>query len=491
MPWIVMAVLACTGLGHADTRLEPIEAQLQQVDVLRVVHRPSQAGIQGSTHKAQASRGGCPSELFAHTDSNFGPGEYVLQAGFEEGESAGISFTLPAAAFPVRLDVAEILFATSAAIVSTTTEWSILVYSGTPASGSLVAEYSSDGVLLPHLEMPPGTTGTIIQFSIAPDDPQQIFIDDDGTQTVTVAFRIDSHHTPGNPCISAPPSNQNAFPSTDVSGLDVPAGNWLDLVPGAFCICGEGWLNFQQLPSICRPSGDWVMRASVTPFDCGAALGACCKLDGSCIDATAAQCATIDGTYQGDGSICDVDLCPEPTGACCVQSTQTCVDSEEATCEAFGGTWLVGQLCDEINCFPVGACCLLDGTCVPDATPESCAAFEGLFQGDGTSCATVECPEPEGWCCTDSGDCFNLTEATCNAFGGAWGGGGSTCDDADACNPVDDCEGDLNQDGSVNVDDILEVLSSYGQSNGQGDVDGDGDCDVNDVLAIINSWGDC
>ena len=43
----------------------------------------------------------------------------------------------------------------------------------------------------------------------------------------------------------------------------------------------------------------------------------------------------------------------------------------------------------------------------------------------------------------------------------------------------------------VEVDDVLEVLSNYGSSNGEGDVDGDGVSDVNDVLAVINGWGPC
>ncbi|MEE2906968.1 MAG: hypothetical protein VX527_03955, partial [Planctomycetota bacterium] len=72
-----------------------------------------------------------------------------------------------------------------------------------------------------------------------------------------------------------------------------------------------------------------------------------------------------------------------------------------------------------------------------------------------------------------------------------WGGAGSTCDDSDACDPEKDCLGDTNDDGVVNVDDILQVLANYGGSGSGGDVDGDGDIDVDDILAVINGWGDC
>ena len=68
---------------------------------------------------------------------------------------------------------------------------------------------------------------------------------------------------------------------------------------------------------------------------------------------------------------------------------------------------------------------------------------------------------------------------------------GTTCSDVDACDETDPCPADLDGDGVVEVDDVLEVLSNYGSSNGEGDVDGDGVSDVNDVLAVINGWGPC
>lgn len=491
----LLSIMTVSALGlnlaAAEARLNPIDSRLDHIDVMSIELRPSDQDMPIIVNHSSIDRG-CPPEVMAHTDSDFGTGEYTVQAGFEQGESAGVSFVLPAQAFPLTFDSAQILFATFNATVQTTTEWSVLVYSGTPGSGSLVAQYSSDGQILPHLIMPPGTSGTIIQFSIASDDPEQIFIPDDGSQTFTVAFRIDSHHSPGNPCLSPPAESQNAFPTTDISGLQSPAGNWLDLVPGAFCICGSDWASFQQLPSICTPSGDWVMNATVTPFNCGAAEGACCKPDGTCLETTEPLCDSLSGFFQGDQTTCAEVSCPDPQGACCVPSTEACVDGvTEEQCTAFNGIFLIGNSCGDVICFPKGACCTLEGSCVPEVSPEACAAFEGTFQGDGTSCDSVECPAPQGWCCPDTSDCFEFDEETCLLFGGTWGGAGSTCSDSDVCDPSDPCPGDLDNDGVVEVDDILEVLSNYGSTGGDGDADGDGDSDVDDILKIINGWGPC
>jgi len=60
---------------------------------------------------------------------------------------------------------------------------------------------------------------------------------------------------------------------------------------------------------------------------------------------------------------------------------------------------------------------------------------------------------------------------------------------------VPDCQGtgcpeDLTGDGVVNVDDVLEVVGSFGSSSG--DVTGDGICNVDDILAVVAAFGgDC
>jgi len=53
-----------------------------------------------------------------------------------------------------------------------------------------------------------------------------------------------------------------------------------------------------------------------------------------------------------------------------------------------------------------------------------------------------------------------------------------------------DCVGDIDDDGTVGVDDLLGVLENWG-SDGAGDVDDSGTVDVDDLLLLIASWGAC
>jgi len=500
---IAAAVLAVPSLAFAQegTRA-PIGETLTDVTIQRIILRPSLLKKQAPGQPIDPAavevismpaptRGECPQETWTHTDSDWGPGEYILQMGMVSGETAAASYMLSADKFPLRLDMFEAMFATSNAIGQTTTEWTVRVYQGTPGSGSLVAEFSSDDVILPHLVMPPGTTGTILQFFVDPQDPDQIYIDDDGSQTFSVGIRIDQHNEPGTPCIQAPNPNNNAFLCTDTSGLGAPSGNWIDLVTGTFCLCGEGWLNFQSLPSFCRPSGDWVIRASVTPQGCAPAIGACCRGNGTCSDGfTEEDCNTIGGTYQGDLVECGDITCPPPTGACCVESTGECIEVDAELCNLGGGLFYGTESCSDFICFPEGACCLPDGSCVDAVTPELCDLGGGTFQGDSTNCASAGCPQPVGACCLATGNCAEIEESTCLSFGALWLGMGTTCEPG-ACED-EPCDGDVNGDTMVTVDDLLLVIGQWGCTGVcTADVNNDGIVNVEDLLVVIGGWGDC
>ncbi len=479
-----LATTAALGFDAALTNVQ----RLDHIDVMRIVLSPS-TGSSGVV----MLRGACPQEEATHTDSDFGPGQYVVQAGFAQSEAAAASWTLQPDRFPLRFDSAEILFATSNATQSTTTQWGVEIWQGTPTNGVKLASFESDDLVLPHLTMPPGTSGTIIQFLIDPDDPDQIYIDDNGTHAYSVAFRVIAHNEPGNPCISSPPTSSNAFPTTDISGLDSPSGNWIDMVTGPFCVCGEGWNTFQQIPGICTPSGDWVLRSYYTPYGCSPGQGACCLADGSCEINSEDACLLQGGAYEGDDTDCASTECPQPQGACCVESSGNCIDSEADVCVAFGGQWHFGESCDTFICFPEGACCLPDGSCLDLQTPESCATANGLFRGDGTQCGSEDCPAPIGWCCAADGvTCFDLEEVDCGGFGGTWGGAGTSCDAPDACDSGSPCAADVDASGDVGVDDVLAVLSDWGETGvSPADVNGDGVVSVDDLLMVIGAWGPC
>jgi hypothetical protein len=242
----------------------------------------------------------CTPQIFTHTNFDFVGGSFVTQAGFQESEIAAASYVLPADAFPVRVDVLEMVFAQNNATVTTTTQWSTLVWRGVPSTGTLLATFTSGSVGIPHLVLPPGTIGAILRVSIDPGAP--LVVTDDGSHTFSIGYRIDDHNDePADPCTGTPPSNSNAFPTTDVSGVQNPTGNWLFGVNcGVFsCPANGGWARFSQLPQFCRPSGDWVLRATVrTGFAANEVPNLTCSdgLDNDC-----------DGRMDCDDSDCDTD----------------------------------------------------------------------------------------------------------------------------------------------------------------------------------------
>ncbi|MBT4584874.1 MAG: VCBS repeat-containing protein [Phycisphaerae bacterium] len=70
-------------------------------------------------------------------------------------------------------------------------------------------------------------------------------------------------------------------------------------------------------------------------------------------------------------------------------------------------------------------------------------------------------------------------------------GGGSVIIDGPSVGCVESCFTDLNSDGIVNVEDLLFVLSDWGQDCGPADLNLDEVVDVVDLLAIIGDWGVC
>src|SRR5690606_41143159 len=90
-----------------------------------------------------------------YTDVNFGNlggQSLIAQAGFANNEMAAATYVLTAADFPLKINTAEMVFAGNTS-VPTTVHWSVLFWSGTPDQGPPQYMYSSDGELLPHLEI--------------------------------------------------------------------------------------------------------------------------------------------------------------------------------------------------------------------------------------------------------------------------------------------------------------------------------------------------
>jgi hypothetical protein len=476
------------------------------------------------------------------TNASFSGGTYTLQAGIADGEMLAQSYTIAASEFPVHINLVETLFGTQNASVQTVTQWSMLFYSGTPTSGTLVQTYVSDDVVLPYIRVGPGTTGVNVQFSIDPGDPEQLFIPDNGTHTFTVAFRIDHENQPsGNPCSTGAPTCCNAFPMTDntssscqnYSQLSSPAGNWLFGINcgSGGCPPNGGWSTFANLSADqnfsgfclpgCRPHGDWITRTTWSGISCSPGVGACCLPDGTCQTMTTTDCATANGTYQGDGVDCANANCPIPSGACCF-GNGSCLNRTSASCTSLGGTWLgAGTACSGSAC-PTGACCLPSGSCAV-TTAAQCTAQAGTFHGVGSSCTGANCPQPTGACCTAGGGCDQLSQSDCTTIGGTWHGAGSTCavscapptgacctsggagcdllTQADcatiggtwlgagtACSGCNPCIPDFNHDGTVNVADFLAFLSAYAAGSSQADVNHDAQVNVQDFLRFLQLY---
>lgn len=103
---------------------------------------------------------------------------------------------------------------------------------------------------------------------------------------------------------------------------------------------------------------------------------------------TGPGCAEASGNYQGGGTTCNPNPCPEPSGACCVVAACTLV-----TQGACAGQWLgAGTVCTPNPCGPTGACCFATGTCTV-LTWAQCAYQGGqLYMGNDTVCAPDPCP---------------------------------------------------------------------------------------------------
>lgn len=72
----------------------------------------------------------------------------------------------------------------------------------------------------------------------------------------------------------------------------------------------------------------------------------------------------------------------------------------------------------------------------------------------------LPCPETSGGCCI-SDECTIQIQGDCLAAGGVYGGDGSCCDDGVFCVP-EPCRGDTNDDGVVNVTDLLIIIEDWG-----------------------------
>lgn len=173
------------------------------------------------------------------------------------------------------------------------------------------------------------------------------------------------------------------------SWVDEPATNygWMLRAPEGGGRSAKRFDSVQNVNETRRP----MLTLDFTPPP---ASGACCFADGDCTLLQPGDCSLQGGTYQGDGTTCSPNPCPQPTGACC-----------------FGDT----------------SCTVLSAI--------DCSLEGGQYQGDDVPCTPGLCPLLTGACCFNDGSCDELTQADCGSAGGTYRGDNSICD-VDTCDVV-------------------------------------------------------
>jgi hypothetical protein len=149
----------------------------------------------------------------------------------------------------------------------------------------------------------------------------------------------------------------NASYTWSGTGLVADVQSWLDNPVTNF-----GWLVhgdesvFQTAKRFDSSENATVTRRPTLIIDFtpggGGATGACCYAD-TCDVVTAAVCATVGGTYQGDGTVCTPDPCPPPGTTAILKGTQdnTLYQDASGTVSNGSGTKMIvsknaaGQIC--------------------------------------------------------------------------------------------------------------------------------------------------
>jgi hypothetical protein len=111
------------------------------------------------------------------------------------------------------------------------------------------------------------------------------------------------------------------------------------------------------------------------------------------------------------------------------------------------------------------------------------------WQGAFVPCMPGLCVPIKGACCFEGQLCAAVTAAECAEAGGTYQGDGTVCTPGLCTSPE---QADLNDDGSVDIGDLLIVILDWGCNEPllcHGDATQDGLCDADDLIAVVSNWG--
>jgi hypothetical protein len=246
-------------------------------------------------------------------------------------------------------------------------------------------------------------------------------------------------------------------------------------------------------------------------------VGACCLIDGTCIETGALDCESQYGTYSGDGTTCDEIEC-----APCFECPPGATPEGEPECyDGYDDLFNYGCCCHSPPLFsplsPWETICGTSGTFVVQGSNyrdsdwfETIMEFPGVFQLSATSEFHVliflidgnEGCENMTILANDAADPCDTASIDLAVDAGVywpWIGPsvftgvpcGAQYSLTTSCMFDDDCPEDLTGDEVVNVQDLLALLGAWEQSGVPADLDGSGTVDVGDLLMLLAAWGDC
>jgi hypothetical protein len=248
---------------------------------------------------------------------------------------------------------------------------------------------------------------------------------------------------------------------------------------------------------------------------CGVVLGACCFSDGAaCLVLTASDCLASGGMWLGANSICSSCPCVVVCPAGSVQEgepvcTDEYVDTFNGGCDSsppvFSSLTLGDTVCGTSGAFLEGLELAGDfdwyRVNAPVALELKWSAVAEFRPIIGIFDASAGCPGVQ----ITAAAAFECNEVTVTANvspGNYWVViGPLSPTDSAACpaeytatvEQVIPCPGDTNDDGAVDIDDIVNVILDFGtdgSANG-GDVDESGLVDIDDVVLVVLNFGDC